>query len=145
MLQRPRPRGTKEQHMASAPSGARLKVLLLWFKGRSPGWSFLWKQNLDARASFKFSGRPRPLSHPHGDFVKEVGARQNLATSHITALPRVKQLATISAVFIDDQKFLPGLGKRLRDQPEARGLTQAQLTEKCNLHRTFIGSVECGR
>ncbi len=45
---------------------------------------------------------------------------------------------------IEDQKFLRDLGKRLRDQREARGLTQAQLAEKCNLHRTFIGSVERG-
>jgi transcriptional regulator with XRE-family HTH domain len=45
---------------------------------------------------------------------------------------------------IEDQKFLRDLGKRLRDQREARGLTQAQLAEKCDLHRTFIGSVERG-
>jgi transcriptional regulator with XRE-family HTH domain len=45
---------------------------------------------------------------------------------------------------IDDKKFLRDLGKRLRDQREARGLTQAQMAEKCGLHRTFIGSVERG-
>jgi transcriptional regulator with XRE-family HTH domain len=45
---------------------------------------------------------------------------------------------------IDDKKFLRDLGKRLRDQREARGLTQAQLADKCDLHRTFIGSVERG-
>ena len=45
---------------------------------------------------------------------------------------------------LDDQRFLRDLVKRLRDQRVARGLTQAQLAEKCNLHRTFVGSVERG-
>jgi transcriptional regulator with XRE-family HTH domain len=45
---------------------------------------------------------------------------------------------------LDDQRFLRDLGKRLRDRREAQGLTQAQLAQKCNLHRTFIGSVERG-
>jgi transcriptional regulator with XRE-family HTH domain len=45
---------------------------------------------------------------------------------------------------LDDQRFLRDLGKRLRNRREAQGLTQAQLAEKCNLHRTFIGSVERG-
>jgi len=45
---------------------------------------------------------------------------------------------------IDDKKFLRELGKRLRDERESRGLTQEQLADKCDLHRTFIGSVERG-
>jgi transcriptional regulator with XRE-family HTH domain len=45
---------------------------------------------------------------------------------------------------LDDQKFLRDLGKRLRQHRKARGLTQTQLAHKCNLHRTFIGSVERG-
>ena len=45
---------------------------------------------------------------------------------------------------IDDKKFLQRLGDRLRKQREARGLTQQQLGDFCELHRTFIGSVERG-
>ena len=45
---------------------------------------------------------------------------------------------------LDDRKFLLDLGNRVRDYRVARGLTQAELGEKCELHRTFIGSVERG-
>ena len=45
---------------------------------------------------------------------------------------------------LDDKTFLQSLGDRLRDLRTARGLTQADLGEKCELHRTFIGSVERG-
>jgi len=45
---------------------------------------------------------------------------------------------------LDDSAFLRDLGARLRDRRAARGLTQAQLGEQCDLHRTFIGSVERG-
>lgn len=45
---------------------------------------------------------------------------------------------------LDDADFLRSLGDRLRDRRAARGLTQAQLAEQCDLHRTFIGSVERG-
>ena len=45
---------------------------------------------------------------------------------------------------LDDRKFLLDLGNRVRDYRMARGLTQANLAEKCELHRTFIGSVERG-
>jgi transcriptional regulator with XRE-family HTH domain len=45
---------------------------------------------------------------------------------------------------IDDKKFLQRLGDRIRRQREARGLTQQQLGDLCELHRTFIGSVERG-
>ena len=41
-------------------------------------------------------------------------------------------------------KFLQALGLRLRTRREGRGLTQAQLAERCGLHRTFVGSVERG-
>ena len=45
---------------------------------------------------------------------------------------------------IEDRKFLRDLGQRIRDQRQARGWTQDQLAIKCDLHRTFIGSVERG-
>lgn len=45
---------------------------------------------------------------------------------------------------IDDKKFLRQLGERLREQRLARGLTQEELGQKCQLHRTFVGSVERG-
>jgi transcriptional regulator with XRE-family HTH domain len=43
-----------------------------------------------------------------------------------------------------DQQFLETLGHRLREHRLARKWTQADLAEKCHLHRTFIGSVERG-
>jgi transcriptional regulator with XRE-family HTH domain len=45
---------------------------------------------------------------------------------------------------IDDKKFLKQLGERIRKLREERGLTQAQFGDHCELHRTFIGSVERG-
>lgn len=45
---------------------------------------------------------------------------------------------------LDDQRFLRRLGSRIRERRDMRGLTQAQLADKCGLHRTFIGSVERG-
>src|SRR5207248_2967329 len=44
----------------------------------------------------------------------------------------------------DDVNFLRDLGFRIRERRVAQRLTQAQLGEKCGLHRTFIGSVERG-
>ncbi|MBL9080858.1 MAG: helix-turn-helix transcriptional regulator [Planctomycetales bacterium] len=45
---------------------------------------------------------------------------------------------------LDDKKFLERLGERVRRRREERGLTQQQLGDQCQLHRTFIGSVERG-
>jgi transcriptional regulator with XRE-family HTH domain len=45
---------------------------------------------------------------------------------------------------LDDVNFLRDLGFRIRERRISRGLTQEQLGEQCNLHRTFIGSVERG-
>jgi len=45
---------------------------------------------------------------------------------------------------LDDLRFLRKVGHRVRERRLSRGLTQAQLAEKCGLHRTFIGSVERG-
>jgi transcriptional regulator with XRE-family HTH domain len=44
----------------------------------------------------------------------------------------------------DDADFLRDLGFRIRERRIALGLTQAQFAAKCDLHRTFIGSVERG-
>jgi len=45
---------------------------------------------------------------------------------------------------LDDIRFLRKLGLRVRERRLSRVLTQAQLAEQCELHRTFIGSVERG-
>jgi transcriptional regulator with XRE-family HTH domain len=45
---------------------------------------------------------------------------------------------------LDDARFLRILGSRIRERRLVRGLTQEQLGELCELHRTFIGSVERG-
>jgi transcriptional regulator with XRE-family HTH domain len=44
----------------------------------------------------------------------------------------------------DEIHFLRSLGDRLRQHRIDRGWTQEQLAERCDLHRTFIGSVERG-
>ena len=43
-----------------------------------------------------------------------------------------------------DKNFLREVGYRIRQRRQARQWTQAELAEKCELHRTFIGSVERG-
>lgn len=45
---------------------------------------------------------------------------------------------------LEEQEFLRELGSRIRQRREAANLTQEQLGERCDLHRTFIGSVERG-
>jgi transcriptional regulator with XRE-family HTH domain len=45
---------------------------------------------------------------------------------------------------LSDQQFLRRLGARIREQRIALGLSQLDLGRKCELHRTFIGSVERG-
>ena len=45
---------------------------------------------------------------------------------------------------LDEANFLRELVLRLRRRREERGWTQAELAEKCRLHRTFVGSVERG-
>jgi transcriptional regulator with XRE-family HTH domain len=44
----------------------------------------------------------------------------------------------------DDADFLRDLGFKIRERRVALGLTQAQFAARCDLHRTFIGSVERG-
>jgi transcriptional regulator with XRE-family HTH domain len=43
---------------------------------------------------------------------------------------------------LSDQRFLQEVGHRVRELRTARGMTQAELARRCELHRTFIGSVE---
>jgi transcriptional regulator with XRE-family HTH domain len=45
---------------------------------------------------------------------------------------------------IDDRAFLREMGHRIRELRTDRKMTQAQLADACDLHRTFIGSVERG-
>jgi len=45
---------------------------------------------------------------------------------------------------LSDQRFLRRIGDRIREYRVARNLTQDDLGKKCDLHRTFIGSVERG-
>ena len=45
---------------------------------------------------------------------------------------------------LDDRDFLRQAGSRIREARERRNLTQAALGALCELHRTFIGSVERG-
>lgn len=45
---------------------------------------------------------------------------------------------------LDDRKFLRDLGNRVRQHRLDRNWTQAEMADRCRLHRTFIGSVERG-
>ena len=45
---------------------------------------------------------------------------------------------------LKERAFLRDLGDRVRDRRIELKLTQQQLGDKCELHRTFIGSVERG-
>jgi transcriptional regulator with XRE-family HTH domain len=45
---------------------------------------------------------------------------------------------------LDDKHFLRDLGHCIRQRRLAHKWTQAELARRCNLHRTFIGSVERG-
>ena len=45
---------------------------------------------------------------------------------------------------LQEIEFLRALGYRVRERRAALHLTQAELADRCGLHRTFIGSVERG-
>ncbi len=49
-----------------------------------------------------------------------------------------------SSMNLDDRHFLQELGFQLRELRLARQMTQEELAQQCELHRTFIGSVERG-
>ena len=44
----------------------------------------------------------------------------------------------------DEKRFLEQVGFRVRERRTAAALTQAELGDRCGLHRTFVGSVERG-
>ena len=54
------------------------------------------------------------------------------------------QRCCLSSMNRDDIQFLRRIGDRIRERRTALELTQAELADKCGLHRTFIGSVERG-
>ena len=43
-----------------------------------------------------------------------------------------------------DQDFLRDIGFRIREKRQAMGLSQEDLGEKADLHRTYIGAIERG-
>jgi transcriptional regulator with XRE-family HTH domain len=45
---------------------------------------------------------------------------------------------------LDDRRFLESIGHAIRERRTSLGLTQVELAKRCDLHRTFIGSVERG-
>jgi transcriptional regulator with XRE-family HTH domain len=45
---------------------------------------------------------------------------------------------------LNDKNFLREIGYRIREERVARKWSQAELADRCQLHRTFIGSVERG-
>jgi transcriptional regulator with XRE-family HTH domain len=45
---------------------------------------------------------------------------------------------------LDDRRFLRDLGSRIRELRSSRGWSQEELGRRCDLHGTFIGSVERG-
>jgi transcriptional regulator with XRE-family HTH domain len=45
---------------------------------------------------------------------------------------------------IHNKNFLREIGFRLQEQRHSLKLTQQELADRCQLHRTFIGSVERG-
>ena len=45
---------------------------------------------------------------------------------------------------LHDSQFLRDVGDRIREARQGRKWTQADLAERCRLHRTYIGSVERG-
>jgi transcriptional regulator with XRE-family HTH domain len=45
---------------------------------------------------------------------------------------------------LKERNFLRDIGDRVRERRIALKMTQAELGERCRLHRTFIGSVERG-
>ena len=65
---------TKEQHMASAPFGARLKLLPLWFKDHTVQVGGSRGGRLDARASLRLSKRELQHSRKVHLISKKLGS-----------------------------------------------------------------------
>ena len=45
---------------------------------------------------------------------------------------------------LDDEEFFREIGHRLRARRERLGWTQAELAQRCELHKAYIGFVERG-
>ena len=45
---------------------------------------------------------------------------------------------------LHDAQFLRDVGDRIREHRQTQKWTQADLAQRCRLHRTYIGSVERG-
>ena len=45
---------------------------------------------------------------------------------------------------LNDSQFLRDVGDRIREHRQAQRWPQADLAQRCRLHRTYIGSVERG-
>lgn len=56
------------------------------------------------------------------------------------AIPRL-----LHAVSMNSQAFLTKFGKRLADTRRQKGVTQEQLADAVDLHRTYIGFIEQGK
>src|SRR5262249_19027776 len=83
--------------------------------------------------------RCRDDSASHGCFSGRNGAEEECYLNTSCLAPE-----SPSSMNLDDVRFLQNLGFNIRERRVAQGYTQAQLAQKCNLHRTFIGSVERG-
>lgn len=58
------------------------------------------------------------------------------------ATPVKRQTVCVSK---DEQKFLNSFGKRLAEIRRQQGVTQEQLADTVDLHRTYIGFIEQGK
>jgi hypothetical protein len=83
-LQRPPPRGTARQHPVRRPlRGVVQGTALAEYKGRSPGWRFLWKQSLSRnKLSPRPSLRPRVKSR-----VRSPGSVSTTTTGAMPVVP----------------------------------------------------------
>jgi ribosome-binding protein aMBF1 (putative translation factor) len=57
---------------------------------------------------------------------------------------RAREADRSSSMNVQETELLRNLGFHIRERRTERKLTQAELADRCGLHRTFIGSVERG-
>ena len=53
-------------------------------------------------------------------------------------------IIVVKTMNLQDRQFLRELGERIRQHRLSRKWTQAEFARRCDLHRTFVGSVERG-